>query len=55
MNHCKEAEEEAEQQPATQQQRQPVRDVVVEGVKVIPVVRSIKHLKGAESQTQKKN
>lgn len=46
MDSCEEVDEDTAQQPAAQQQPQPVTEVFVEDVKVIPVVSGIKLLRG---------
>lgn len=45
IDSCEEVDEEAAQQPATQQ-RQPETEVIVENVKVFPVTSSVKHPRG---------
>ncbi|XP_051284130.1 uncharacterized protein lrrfip1b isoform X1 [Dicentrarchus labrax] len=48
MDSCEEVGEEAGQHPATQQQRQPVTEVVVEDVKFVPEASGVKPLRGGK-------
>ncbi|XP_073351534.1 uncharacterized protein lrrfip1b isoform X2 [Pagrus major] len=55
VDSCEEVDEEATQQPATQQHCQPATEVVIEDVKVIPVESGVKLQRGRKGFSQDKH